>query len=103
MKLLLAASRLLPPFVSASSIILCCRLTKAERNKCWHVLIWLLTIILLGVSVAISYILFRFYSVCSENRVISVANVAACCLLLVLTLIPGIGRGRIHILIGILL
>lgn len=70
-----------------------CRLKKADMNCKWHIVIWLVTIILLGISCGICYILIELYSGCLENKMIAVGNIVACAILLMLTVIPGIGKG----------
>lgn len=38
--------------------------------------------------------LFLFYTKCTENYIIIVINTAACVLLVVLTIVPGVGKGQ---------
>lgn len=64
------------------------------ENSYWYFPIWIFTVVFLGATVGIAYVLFHFYSICPENRVISVSNLAGCFILLILTVIPGVGRGE---------
>lgn len=66
---------------------------KAAEKKLWYVLIWAITIIFLTGFVLLSVLLTKFYMLCDENKAIVVINIVASVLLIVLTVIPGLGRG----------